>query len=80
MFLTKCLDIRLQRVPLSGICTIDVTESLVGTFGKLSSDHTISLRTDNALRKIRLKIYKIQLIFAQGILDTCRLIIGLSSC
>jgi hypothetical protein len=50
------------------ICTFDVTKSSVVAVHKLCED-IIRLKSDNALRKIRIRIYKLPLIFLQGILD-----------
>jgi len=68
LFLTKCIDVQLQRVHLNGICIIDVIKSLVVAVVKNSED-TIHLKSNNALRKIRIRIYKLPWMFVQSILD-----------
>jgi len=62
------MDVQLQRVRLNGICTIDVIKSLVVAVVKNSED-IIHLKSNNALRKIRIRIYKLPWMFVQGILD-----------
>jgi hypothetical protein len=62
------MDVQLQRVRLNGICTTDVIKSLVVAVVKNSED-TIHLKSNNALRKIRIIIYKLPWMFVQGILD-----------
>jgi len=62
------MDVQLQRVRLNGICTIDVIKSLMVAVVKNSED-TIHPKSNNALRKIRIRIYKLPWMFIQGILD-----------
>jgi len=62
------MDVQLQRVLLNGICTIDVIKPLVVAVVKNSED-TIHSKSNNALRKVRIRIFKLPWMFVQGILD-----------
>lgn len=62
------MDVQLQRVRLNGICTIDVIKSLVVAVVKNSED-TFQPKSNNVLRKIRVRICKLPWMFIQGILD-----------
>ena len=67
--LASCwLCLRIQRARLNGICTTDVIKSLVVPVVKNSED-TIHPKSNKALRKIRIRTYKLPWMFVQGILD-----------
>jgi hypothetical protein len=63
------MDVQLQRVRLNGICTIDFIKSLVVAVFKNSEDN-IHPKINNALRNIRIRIYKLTWMFVQGIWTT----------
>jgi hypothetical protein len=62
------MDVQLQRVHLNGVCTIYVIKSLVVAVVKNRED-AIHPKSNNALRKIRIRIFKLPWMFVQGILD-----------